>query len=100
MLQQHNPAYPDTGVPIVEGWWKQPLAYFAHQVRKHCHECAVPLRGFGELSQGNGVEQTSETYKDVYLPKRDRPVQFVTEIKELQPGKIEKFNRYRENARL
>ena len=52
---------------------------YAEQVRKHCHGCGVPLRGYGSLAMGeNGVEQVSATHADIYKPKKpDRSVQFV-----------------------
>lgn len=87
MLHQGNPDYPDTGMPVnpdttgpivyqgktYESWWQLPMTAFAHQVRKHCHDCGVPLRGYGELAQApddQGKEQTSKTHEDIYIPKR------------------------------
>jgi hypothetical protein len=89
--------YPDTGIPIkdasacysysvgdrkvrVDHWWELPMTGFADQVRKHCHECGVPLRGHGELAMSkNGKEQVSETHKDIFVTKRrDRKVELVT----------------------
>lgn len=112
MLHQDEEDYPDTGIPIVcpkcsgelttkgpeyrplcpgcgnQVWWRKPMEdfYFTVQARKHCNECSVPLRGYGELACAeNGVEQTSKTHAAVYRPKkRDRQVQIVTTLKELQ----------------
>jgi len=98
MLHQHEPSYPDTGIPIrTDGlsefslgdgkgrhghWWREPIVSFTTQVRKHCHECGVPLRGAGELSQSKDPgarEQCSDAHLDVYLPKRiGRRVELVT----------------------
>jgi organic radical activating enzyme len=79
ILHQFDKEYPDTGVPVVEGWWRKPMSSYAEQVRKHCHGCGVPLRGYGSLAMGeSGVEQVSATHADIYKPKKpDRNVQFV-----------------------
>lgn len=80
ILHQWDPDYPDTGVPVVNGWWKQPMQAYAAQVRHHCHGCGVPLRGHGSLAQDeSGREQVSATHAEIYKPKKpDRDVQFVT----------------------
>jgi hypothetical protein len=110
MLHQDEPDYPDTGVdpsgtwcvnldgkplPAPLRWWELPMGYFAPQVRKHCMECAVPLRGYGQLSQGNRpdgieeMEQTSATHANIFKPKRPgRKVEMVTSIGQLAPGRI------------
>jgi len=97
MLHQDEPDYPDTGYdlertisfrekqPLVLdkrlAWWELPMSSFRDQVRKHCHECGVPLRGRGELAMAPlGIEQTSRTHEGVYRPKRvGRRVEVVTE---------------------
>jgi len=57
------------------------MNYFAEQVRRHCHRCGVPLKGYGELavSNGDGTEQVSPTHADIYKPKdKNRRVELVT----------------------
>lgn len=128
MLHQDDLEYPDTGLRI-EGirysmqkdgepwifgsedalpanhqaiqWWQLPMRCFAHQVRKHCHECGIPLRGHGQLSQAQeGVEQTSETHADIYRPKRKgRRVELVTVKDQLGP-QLERVTAYLQNGRL
>jgi hypothetical protein len=100
MLHQDEPDYPDTGVDITKGapywhqnidyshWWKLPMRYsaFTAQVRKHCHDCGIPLRAYGELAMGGEVEQVSQTHLGVYKPKRkDRRVELV--VMQSQLGK-------------
>lgn len=109
MLHQEEPDYPDTGTVVIDHmgeilkWWTLPMTHikFIEQVRKHCHECGVPLRGYGELSQeAEGVEQTSKTHEEVYKPKRkDRPVEIVTTVEQLRQGRITKMTDYMGNAR-
>lgn len=73
MLHQDEPDYPDTGVPVEPGWWRRPMADYVPQVRKHCHECGVPMRGRGELAQADelaGKEFVSATHLAIYKPKR------------------------------
>lgn len=120
LLHQHEPDYPDTGIrlygdgiyesatsvgikrSLTEKWWEQPMPYFADQVRKHCHECSVPLRGYGELSQApNCVEQTSATHAAVYRPKRKgRRVEVVTRLEQLGLGRIQRATEYLQNGRV
>jgi hypothetical protein len=100
MLHQHNPDYPDTGLPVVQGWWRAGMPEFAAQVRKHCHECGVPLRGHGELAVSNpdGVEQVTATHADIYKPKKkDRTVQLV-ELRDQLGKPLEKMTHYLQNA--
>lgn len=96
MLRQGDPEYPTTGMLVAEtydtvayhgpgAWWKRPMAEFAPQVRQHCHNCLVPMKGYGELAcNPEGREQTTASYADVFKPKRvDRPVDLVTLATEL-----------------
>lgn len=114
MLHQHEPDYPDTGVRIEtwkepgklvkvdNTWWMQPMEFFADQVRKHCHECSVPLRGYGELAQrqDGGQEQVSETHAGIYHSKvKGRPVQIVTTLDELRAQSLGTFTHYLQNSR-
>lgn len=80
MLSQHKPEYPDLGHPVVPGWWNRPIQSFDEQIRHHCHNCGIPLKGYGELATNpNGMEQVSKTYQDIYIPKTSgRNVQLVT----------------------
>lgn len=109
ILHQDDPSYPDTGYSVddeflkVNGWqwWKLPMYHFANQVRKHCWECGVPLRGYGELSQSTtGFEQTSVTHEAIFRPKcKDRKVELVTNLVQLDVGKIQMTTRYLQNAK-
>ncbi len=91
---RHDYTYPDTGIVPFPGWWRLPMEAFAGQVRKHCHECGVPLRGRGELAQAGDaspdpyepppMEQTSKTHENVYRSKRPlRIIEVVTDRKQL-----------------
>ena len=101
MLHQDEPDYPDTGVPITAGWWKQGQAAFAEQIKKHCHECGVPLRGHGALANDeSGTEQVSGTHAAAYKPKRPgRRVEVVTGL--IQLGRpLTKATNYIENGAI
>lgn len=116
MLHQDEPDYPDTGIEInvsgnnrycvVEGnvylrdWWQLPMERFAHQVRKHCHDCGVPLRGYGELAQAEeGREQVSATHAGLFKPKRQgRQVEVVTDLVQIESGKIDMVTKYLQNS--
>lgn len=98
MIHQHEPDYPDTGVPIDENWWRRPMTdpKFYEQARYHCPACGVPLRGYGELAMSpDGTEQTSKTHVAVFKPKKvDRPVEVCTKLEELCSGSAGKFTQY------
>jgi hypothetical protein len=91
-------------------WWQWPMSHFADQARKHCHDCGVPLRGYGELAQADRLpldadhygltEQVSATHQAVYRPKRKgRAVELVTLREQLGP-ELEMTTRYLQNGRL
>lgn len=129
MLHQDERDYPDTGKEVVKyvsrqkeigegefesystdynplnmklyNWWELPMTAFKYQVRKHCHECGVPLKGYGNLAQADtGVEQVSKTHESIYKPRsRTRQVEVVTELVQLNTGRINKFTDYVGNAK-
>lgn len=103
--------YPDTGLQVslsknpndvAYNWWKNSMAAFATQVRKHCHECSVPLRGYGELAQSkdsDATEQVSKTHEEIYRPKSTgRKVEVVTELVQLG-NRLQKVTDYMGNAK-
>jgi hypothetical protein len=119
ILHQDELDYPDTGIPLTgdgsertdelnvclgKKWWEMPMQFFSHQVRKHCHECGVPLRGRGQLAQAEddstGVcEQVSATHQSVLKPKRKgRRVELVTTVAQLGTP-LKDPTRYLQNAR-
>lgn len=101
MLHQDNPDYPDLGMKVEPGWWKQPIQAFTDQIRYHCHACGIPLRGFGELAVNGKVEQVSETHADIYKPKiKGREVQIVKTREELGSQPLPRATDYIENSRL
>lgn len=126
ILHQDEPDYPDTGVIIQdhEGgevacgfqfvhwephdggarlarWWEFPMSMYANQVRKHCHDCGVPMQGYGALAQNEaGVEQVSATHAGVYQPKRKgRRVELVT-VEEQLGKRLELMTKYLQNSKV
>lgn len=100
MLHQHEPGYPDTGLPVTEGWWKKSADEFAHQIRYHCMACGIPLRGFGQLAVGGEFEQVSKTHLAVYSPKtKGRPVELVSITSQLG-DRLPKATDYVQNSTL
>ncbi len=99
-LHEHDPDWPDTGLPVEPGWWRRAMQDFAEQVRWNCHRCAVPLRAWGALSQDeSGTEQTSATHANVFKPKRPgRKVEVVTSLEQLGLGRIQEATAYLKNA--
>lgn len=111
VLRQDEVDYPDTGIDPTfsrnhpglgqhRKWWQLPMTAFAHQARKHCHECSIPLNGYGELAQSaDGTEQVSATHAAVYRPKKPgRRVEVVTRLEQLGVGKIQRATDYLQNA--
>jgi hypothetical protein len=106
ILHQDDPSYPDTGLdPAEHGrlgrqWWQAPMAFFAEQVRWHCHDCGVPMQGHGALSQDpDAAEQVSEVHHAFFRPKRKgRRVELVTLRGQLGEP-LERMTNYLGNAR-
>lgn len=107
MLHQHEPDYPDTGLRVsgcyhadAFAWWSLPMDFFVDQVRKHCHECGVPLRGHGELAQGkSGREQVSQTHNAIFLSKtKGRRIELVT-VREQLGKELPRMTDYLQNAK-
>lgn len=112
VFMQDDPYYPDTGLvipcPICGSygnpnrpnddyrcgecqdtpWWQYPMTTFRDQVRHHCHNCAVPLRGKGELACSSSPEigeEVSPMYADKFQPKsKDRPVSIVSSLEDFR----------------
>ena len=128
ILQQNNPDYPDTGIPVVcndceqrwklppsdpmamyercdtccgQEWWQHGMEHYWDQVKKHCHECSVPLRGYGELAcSTDGTEQISDQYQDFCNPKdSNRRIEVVTTLEELKAQALSKTTDYLGNAK-
>jgi hypothetical protein len=104
MLMQNIEGYPDTGLPVTEGWWKKPLEDFKNQIEHHCTRCLVPYRGLGELAQQtdpDAKEMTTEDYALIYHPKRkERPVEVVSDLYQLQPASLRSFVDYIGNSKV
>lgn len=84
----------------VDPWWQLPMTDFAHQVRKHCHECGIPLRGYGDLAVEGRLNQTSAAHAGVYKPKRkEQLVQIVARPEELGERHVAKVTDYVGNAK-
>lgn len=102
MLHQHEPDYPDLGVPVVPGWWDRPMTSgeFADQARFHCHACGIPLRGLGELAVSGDAEQVSRTHAAIFRPKRPgRLVELVTTLEQVRPAADVRATDYLEKGR-
>lgn len=100
MLHSHEPDYPDTGLPVVPGWWKRPIEDYAEQIRYHCHRCGIPLRGRGELAITGKREQVTAEHAEIYKPKiKAREVELVTNLGQVQAGGLALATDYIGNGR-
>ena len=102
MLHEHDPDYPDTGLKIIEDWWKRPMKDFAHQVEKHCFECGVPLRGKGDYAHTGSLEYVSKSHLKIYNPKKSREVRVIESREQLRKdaGQVQTATDYIENGML
>lgn len=102
IINQEDPNYPDTGIDIlkVNDWWMLGKESYSHQIEKHCHDCGVPLKGYGELAtKKDGIEQCSKTYESVYkLKGKDKILDVVEDTVQLGMGRIQKFTKYLQNS--
>lgn len=99
MLHQNDPSWPDLGVEIKPGWWKEGMEAYADQVKFYCHRCGIPMRGYGSLAIGGEREQVSKTHADIYQPKhRDRPVELVQLREQLHEQALGKATDYIQNG--
>lgn len=102
MLHQHNPEYLDTGVPIESGWWKLPMSDFSDQVHQCCHNCGVPLRGFGTLAQEKDQTEIFSIAHSQDLPPLKipfKPSVVIDSVESLKEGAHKSFTDYLGNAR-
>lgn len=100
MFHAGDPAWPDTGRLVTEGWWKAPMSTFADQVRLHCHACGIPLRRFGQLANGGDYEEVSPLHVSIFTPKmRGRRVDVVTR-EHAHARTLARSTDYIENGRL
>jgi len=99
-LRRNGPTFVDTGMPVESGWWKLPMSAFADQVRTNCHHCLVPMRGYGELDTAgaDGVDRTTTMYALDFKPKKQRVVEVMTHVDQLQVDKLKTTVDYIGNA--
>lgn len=100
MLHGNDPAWPDTGLEVTPGWWRQPMQAFVAQVRLHCHACGVPLRRFGQLANGGEREEVSTTHAAIFHSKvKGRRVELIT-IDNVEDRTLTRSTDYIENGSL
>jgi hypothetical protein len=100
MLHAGDEQWPDTGLAVTPGWWKQPMQAFAEQVKLHCHACGIPLRRFGQLANGGEYEEVSRTHADILKPKvKGRRIQLV-DLEHAHTRTLDRMTDYIENGSL
>jgi hypothetical protein len=102
LLKQDDPDWPDTGILIEPDWWRKPMQDFADQVDLHCHNCGVPLKGYGSIAENRyGHETISESWGPLISPKTSgKAVSIVTTVEELKADSLNKFTEYKKNANV
>jgi len=99
MLNQSDPSYPDTGLPVTNDWWRRPMTDFSQQVDQHCLNCLVPYRCAGLLDNSDETEKTTKEYVNIYLPKRRKQVEIVSDMECLAPASLKLTTDYIGNAK-
>lgn len=94
ILNQHNPDYPDTGMPVTKGWWRKPMQDFADQVEFHCHRCLVPLRGHGALAQQEHQTTVTEEYSHLKLKGSNHLLQILDQGADIHSESTRKVVEY------
>lgn len=94
ILNQHNPDYPDTGMPVTKGWWRKPMQDFADQVEFHCHRCLVPLRGHGALAQHEHQTTVTEEYAHLKLKGSNHLLQILDQGADIHSESTRKVVEY------
>lgn len=85
----------DTGTPVGKGWWRLRMDSFVHQVREHCHHCAVPLKAKGILScDRDSIEKTTPRYAAIYHPKGSRTVLVTESLEAIEPESVKLLTNY------
>ncbi len=109
ILHQWEEGYPDTGFPVgylgepsEYQWWQRPMQDFIDQVRKHCHDCGVPMRGYGALAQGDDeieADQCSPAHEGVArLKRRGKRIELVIVRNQVREQVLSKVTHYLQNS--
>lgn len=94
-LHEADPDWPDTGLPVVPGWWNHPMEHFAEQVKFHCRRCGMPIKAVGQDACGGDREQVSATHAAWYKPKSpNRPVELIESIEQLGQDRVSSATSY------
>lgn len=99
MLHENDPEYPDTGMALHPRWYTNYINRFERQITKHCMECGIPLRGFGDLAVGGTTEYVSKTHEGIYRLKKPagKTVKLVSKTSDLN-GTLFRATDYCENG--
>lgn len=97
MLHENDANYPDTGLSILDGWWQRPIEHFEHQIRQHCFDCGIPLKGKGDLAIEGEKEFVSKTHLSIYKLKKDKELVLVDSLRQLG-GKVNRATDYIQNG--
>jgi hypothetical protein len=98
MLHEHDKDYPDTGLWMLKDWWKKPIESFDKQIKKHCFECGIPLKGLGDLAVNGTKEFVSKTHLPIYkLKKSGKELVVVSRLEHLG-GSVNRATDYIQNG--
>lgn len=75
---------PDLGLPVTDGWWRQPMAYFDAQVRHYCHDCGAPLNPRKVEDLSDEPEDYTASHAPVFLTIKGKPSRLVTSREQVE----------------
>jgi hypothetical protein len=87
----------DSGLPVTDNWWKLPITAFEDQIRNHCFNCGVPLKGKGDLAVNGNTEYVSKTYLPIAQLKKKKNIKVVEKLSDLG-GNVERATDYIQNG--
>lgn len=56
----------DNGLPVTNGWWRQPIEAYANQIKRWCPNCGVPLKMSGHRDNEK-TDDYSLTHAELFV---------------------------------
>jgi hypothetical protein len=87
-------------------WWELGMSCYKYQVRQHCQDCGVPLRGYGELAQSkdqDACNQVTMTHSNLLstvprLKNATGIIDICTDRLQVREQQLNKVTHYLQNA--
>jgi hypothetical protein len=83
-----------SGLYPTDDWWKLPITAFEDQIRYHCFQCGVPLKGKGSLAVTGTKEYVSRTYLPIAKLKLKNKEMVIVDSLEKLEGTVNRSTDY------